>query len=74
MRCSKYVYDAMRIVDVHNYFVKMAFERLMGDALYMPIFEYGNVGIRMRQLQGLMMPLAAISCHIWIFIDKRNVR
>lgn len=58
------VYDAMRVVGVNSYSVKMPFGRLIEDALCMPIFDGGNVGIRRRQLQGLMMqagydPLAA---------------
>jgi alkylation response protein AidB-like acyl-CoA dehydrogenase len=48
------VYDAMRVVGVTSYSVKMPFGRLMEDALCMPIFDGGNVGVRRRQLQKLM--------------------
>jgi nitroalkane oxidase len=58
------VYDAMRVVGVSAYSVKMPFGRLMQDALCMPLFDGGNVGVRRRQLQELMAasgydPLAA---------------
>jgi nitroalkane oxidase len=58
------VYDAMRVVGVTSYSVHMPFGRLMEDALCMPLFDGGNVGIRRRQLQALMTdagydPLAA---------------
>jgi len=44
----------MRVVGVTSYSVKMPFGRLMEDALCMPIFNGGNVGVRRRQLQKLM--------------------
>jgi nitroalkane oxidase len=51
-------------VGVTSYSVQMPFGRLMEDALCMPLFDGGNVGIRRRQLQALMTdagydPLAA---------------
>jgi alkylation response protein AidB-like acyl-CoA dehydrogenase len=49
------VYDAMRLVGVSSYAVDMPFGRLMEDALCMPIFDGGNVGMRRRQLEKLMM-------------------
>jgi alkylation response protein AidB-like acyl-CoA dehydrogenase len=48
------VYDALRIVGVTSYSVKMPFGRLMEDALCMPLFDGGNIGVRRRQLQKLM--------------------
>jgi hypothetical protein len=48
------IYDAMRVVGVTSYSVHMTFGRLMEDALCMPLFDGGNVGIRRRQIQVLM--------------------
>ena len=48
------VYDAMRLVGISSYSLSMPFGRLMEDALCMPLFDGGNVGIRRRQLQALM--------------------
>ena len=49
------VYDAMRLVGISSYSLSMPFGRLMEDALCMPLFDGGNVGIRRRQLQSLLM-------------------
>jgi len=46
--------DLMRVVGVESYDSAMSFGRLMQDALVLPLFDGGNMGVRRRQLHGLM--------------------
>jgi len=56
--------DLMRVVGVDSYDHETPFARLLQDALALPIFDGGNMGVRRRQLhmmlrQGSYDPLAA---------------
>jgi alkylation response protein AidB-like acyl-CoA dehydrogenase len=56
--------DLMRVVGIDSYDHEAPFGRLLQDALVLPIFDWGNMGIRRRQLHTLFMrpdydPLAA---------------
>lgn len=56
--------DLMRLVGVDSYDHEAPFARLLQDALALPIFDGGNMGVRRRQLhmmfrQGSYDPLAA---------------
>jgi nitroalkane oxidase len=56
--------DLMRVVGIESYDDATPLGRLLQDALALPIFDGGNVGIRRRQLHTLLMrpdydPLAA---------------
>jgi butyryl-CoA dehydrogenase len=56
--------DLMRVVGIDSYDHEAPFGRLLQDALALPIFDGGNMGIRRRQLHTLLMrpdydPLAA---------------
>ena len=56
--------DLMRVVGIDSYDHEAPFGRLLQDALALPIFDGGNMGIRRRQLHALFMrpdydPLAA---------------
>ncbi|KAI9726994.1 MAG: hypothetical protein M1834_008576 [Cirrosporium novae-zelandiae] len=51
----KSVFDAMKAVGVTSYSLDQPFSRLMNDALVLPIFDGGNVGIRRRQLEKIFM-------------------
>jgi nitroalkane oxidase len=56
--------DLMRVVGIDSYDSEAPFGRLLQDALALPIFDGGNMGIRRRQLHTLMKrpdydPLAA---------------
>ncbi|SFJ69183.1 acyl-CoA dehydrogenase family protein [Bradyrhizobium sp. Gha] len=56
--------DLMRVVGVDSYDHEAPFARLLQDALALPIFDGGNIGVRRRQLhmmlrQGSYDPLAA---------------
>jgi nitroalkane oxidase len=56
--------DLMRVVGVDSYDHEAPFARLLQDALALPIFDGGNMGVRRRQLhmmfrQGSYDPLAA---------------
>ena len=56
--------DLMRVVGIDSYDHEAPFGRLLQDALALPIFDGGNMGVRRRQLHTLFMredydPLAA---------------
>jgi alkylation response protein AidB-like acyl-CoA dehydrogenase len=56
--------DLMRVVGIDSYDHEAPFGRLLQDALALPIFDGGNMGIRRRQLHTMLMrpdynPLAA---------------
>jgi nitroalkane oxidase len=56
--------DLMRVVGIESYDDATPLGRLLQDALALPIFDGGNMGIRRRQLHTLLMrpdydPLAA---------------
>jgi len=56
--------DAMKIVGMSSYAKDLPFHRLLNDALCMPLFDGGNLGIRRRQLEKIFQsndyqPLAA---------------
>ena len=42
--------DIMRVVGTDSYDHEVPFTRLLQDALALPIFDSGNMGIRRRQL------------------------
>ncbi len=46
--------DLMRVVGVESYDHAMPLGRIMQDALVLPLFDGGNMGVRRRQLHGLM--------------------
>jgi len=45
------VVDAMKAVGVKAYAKDMVFESLLNDAMVLPLFDGGNVGVRRRQLE-----------------------
>jgi len=47
--------DLMRVVGIDSYDHEAPFGRLLQDALALPIFDGGNMGIRRRQLHTLLM-------------------
>ncbi|KUJ16339.1 acyl-CoA dehydrogenase [Mollisia scopiformis] len=47
--------DAVNLVGVSAYDLKQPFSELLNDAMVLPIFDGGNVGIRRRALQGIFM-------------------
>jgi butyryl-CoA dehydrogenase len=54
----------MKVVGIDSYDHDLPLARLMQDALVLPIFDGGNMGVRRRQLHDLMKgegydPLAA---------------
>ena len=50
------VYDAMRVKGVNSYVKRFSsLERLMRNAMVMPLYDGGNMGVRRRQLQGIFM-------------------
>ena len=56
--------DLMRVVGIDSYDHEAPFGRLLQDALALPIFDGGNMGVRRRQLHTMLMqpeydPLAA---------------
>ncbi|MGD9922722.1 MAG: acyl-CoA dehydrogenase family protein, partial [Pseudorhodoplanes sp.] len=58
--------DLMRVVGVDSYDREVPLGRLLQDALALPIFDGGNMGVRRRQLHTMLKspdydPLAAIS-------------
>ncbi|ARQ02366.1 acyl-CoA dehydrogenase family protein [Pseudorhodoplanes sinuspersici] len=58
--------DLMRVVGVDSYDHEAPLGRLLQDALALPIFDGGNIGVRRRQLHTMLKspdydPLAAIS-------------
>ncbi len=46
--------DLMRIVGIESYDHDMPFGRLLRDALALPIFDGGNMGVRRRQLHAML--------------------
>ena len=48
------VYDAMRVVGVESYTRDHPLERLLRDALVFPLYDGGNMGVRRRQLHGIL--------------------
>lgn len=62
--CVQVLFDAMRLVGIRSYSDKTPLARLMQDALVFPLYDGGNMGVRRRQLHGMMRnegydPLAA---------------
>ena len=56
--------ELMKVVGIDSYDHELPLARLMQDALVLPIFDGGNMGVRRRQLHDLMKgaaydPLAA---------------
>ncbi|KAJ9647351.1 hypothetical protein H2199_002340 [Coniosporium tulheliwenetii] len=49
------VTKAMRVVGISSYDTSFPVARMLSDALALPIFDGGNVGIRRRQLQKLFL-------------------
>ena len=47
--------DLMRVVGIDSYDHEAPFGRLLQDALALPIFDGGNMGIRRRQLHAILM-------------------
>jgi nitroalkane oxidase len=47
--------DLMRVVGIDSYDHEAPFGRLLQDALALPIFDGGNLGIRRRQLHAMLM-------------------
>jgi nitroalkane oxidase len=47
--------DLMRVVGIDSYDHEAPFGRLLQDALALPIFDGGNMGIRRRQLHAMLM-------------------
>jgi nitroalkane oxidase len=47
--------DLMRVVGIDSYDEEAPFGRLLRDALALPIFDGGNMGIRRRQLHAMLM-------------------
>jgi butyryl-CoA dehydrogenase len=45
----------MRVVGIESYDHETPFGRLLRDALALPIFDGGNMGVRRRQLHALLM-------------------
>lgn len=48
------VYDAMRIVGVESYATELPFGRLIQDALALPLYDGGNLGLRRRLLHSMI--------------------
>jgi len=51
----KVVTDAINVVGVTAYDLDQPFAELLNNAMVLPIFDGGNVGIRRRALQSLML-------------------
>jgi len=47
--------DLMRVVGIESYDHETPFGRLLRDALALPIFDGGNMGVRRRQLHAMLM-------------------
>ncbi len=47
--------DLMRVVGIDSYDQEAPFGRLLQDALALPIFDGGNMGVRRRQLHAILM-------------------
>jgi nitroalkane oxidase len=62
------IVDLMRVVGIDSYDHQAPLGRLLQDALALPIFDGGNMGVRRRQLHGLLQRpdydalLASASC------------
>ncbi|KAF2739453.1 hypothetical protein EJ04DRAFT_519531 [Polyplosphaeria fusca] len=48
---TKCVVDAMSVVGMRSYEKSMGFSRMLDDAVCLPLFDGGNVGVRRRQLE-----------------------
>ncbi len=48
------VTDLMRVVGIDSYDLECPLGRLLHDALALPIFDGGNVGVRRRQLHAIL--------------------
>jgi len=48
------VYDAMRVMGVESYVKDHPLERHLRDALVFPLYDGGNMGVRRRQLHGIL--------------------
>ena len=48
------VYDAMRVVGVQSYTPQTPLERLLRNAMVFPLYDGGNMGVRRRQIHGMM--------------------
>lgn len=48
------IYDAMKVVGVESYTKDHPLERLLRDALVFPLYDGGNMGVRRRQLHGIL--------------------
>lgn len=53
--CTKAVTDAINLVGITAYDADQPFADLLNTAMVLPIFDGGNVGIRRRHLQDLML-------------------
>ena len=47
--------DAMKVVGVSSYSQEYPLQAYMADALVLPIFDGGNVGVRRRQIQNIFL-------------------
>lgn len=47
--------EAMKVVGVRSYGNEWPLQRYMADALVLPLFDGGNVGVRRRQVQGVFL-------------------
>jgi alkylation response protein AidB-like acyl-CoA dehydrogenase len=52
--CVQTIYDLMRVVGVESYTPHTPLERLLRDALVFPLYDGGNMGVRRRQLHGIL--------------------
>jgi len=48
------VYDAMRVMGIESYVKDHPLERHLRDALVFPLYDGGNMGVRRRQLHGIL--------------------
>ncbi|KAK8192821.1 acyl-CoA dehydrogenase/oxidase C-terminal [Phyllosticta capitalensis] len=49
------VVDAMKAVGITSYATDQPFARLLNDAMVLPLFDGGNVGVRRRQIQKIFL-------------------
>ena len=47
--------DAMKVVGISSYSSEYPLQRYIADALVLPIFDGGNVGMRRRQVQSIFL-------------------
>jgi alkylation response protein AidB-like acyl-CoA dehydrogenase len=52
--CVQTIYDLMRVVGVESYTPHTPLERLLRDAMVFPLYDGGNMGVRRRQLHGIL--------------------